>query len=80
MKVTVEQLRAISPGGKSAIMESVVEALAGYGDQVGLNTPLRLAHFLARQDQRLGETGDEVATAHFRNGILLAPITARRSS
>lgn len=46
--VTYEQLKKIAPRGKDDILKAVAEGLNEYGNVFGLNTPLRLAHFIGQ--------------------------------
>lgn len=57
MQLTLALLRKISPAGTkfTANMNSIINAVNGYGSQIGLDQPHRQAHFLA---QVAHESGD----------------------
>lgn len=46
--LTIEQLKALAPTGKTAIIKNTVTAFNTYAEEYGINTPLRKAHFLAQ--------------------------------
>ncbi len=48
MLITFEQLKKIAPHGKDEILNAVIAGLEEYGTLIGLDSPLRLAHFIAQ--------------------------------
>ena len=49
LQITESQLKSIvKPGGKSSVIAGAVEGFNDYAATVGINTPLRAAHFIAQ--------------------------------
>ena len=46
--LTVEEVREIEPQARSGLVGPTVAAINRYAAQYGIDTPLRLAHFLAQ--------------------------------
>ncbi len=72
--------KAVTPGGLKAILRAAVELLPALDDAAIIETWSGLRPDTPDHLPILGSSGVEglwMATGHFRNGILLAPITAR---
>jgi putative chitinase len=52
---TLAQLQKLAPGGKPEILGAIAELAPVLAEKYGINTPLRMAHFLAQTAHESGE-------------------------
>lgn len=53
--VTLEQLKQLAPGGKPEILQAIAELSDKLASDYEINTPLRMAHFLAQTGHESGD-------------------------
>ena len=75
--VTIDQLKQLAPAGKPEILNAIAELAVTLATQYGINTPLRMAHFLAQTGHESGDFKVVEENLNYKNTALTAMFGSR---
>ena len=75
--VTIDQLKQLAPAGKPEILNAIAELADTLATQYGINTPLRMAHFLAQTGHESGDFKVVEENLNYKNTALTAMFGSR---